>query len=306
MAGDRPGVLAAQEPRPGPGVRAVVRHGARRLPGSHGRAVHRRPAAGDRPDPPGARTFPWHTGFQPRPVCQRPAVRGVVAAVGGHRRGVPDRVARPLHTATGTGADRAAAAARIARRAVQGRRRGGRADVRAAGLDGDRDSPATGSGLPGLGRFPPSAAGADRHDAAGRRTVAPVRAAAGPRWGQTLLARRRRGRQTDPRRRRLAGRTPRTRLDHPAIPGPPPVTGTSRTRPPRRSGRGGTGGARRGRGGGGRRRGDRGHRPRCGAERSGSPRAATNRLGSAGTGAVQFGAARRGVVRHGVVRSGAA
>lgn len=156
LARDRSGLLAAQEPGPSAGVRAVLRHRARRIPGGHGAAVYGGPAAGGRSDSVGARTFTQHTGFQPRPVRQRSAVRGVVAAVGRPRRGIPHRPARPLRPATRIGADRTAVADRVARGALQRRTAGGRARLRTVGLGRDRRTPPPRSRLPGLGRFTPS------------------------------------------------------------------------------------------------------------------------------------------------------
>lgn len=248
LARDRSGLLAAQEPRPGAGVRAVLRHRACGVPGGGRGAVYGGAAIGGGSDPVGARAIAQHTGFQSRAVCQRSAVCGVIAAVGGTRRGIPHGTARTLRSAARVGADGAAFADRVACRAVQGRSGGGRAGLRAAGLDRDRRTTTPRSGLSGVGRFALCATGTRRNHPPCRRARAPVRPAAGARRCQALLVGRRRGRQAHPRGGRVAGRASGTRLDHAAISRATSVAGADRAGPTGRGGRCGGRGARCGRG----------------------------------------------------------
>ena len=71
-----------------------------------------------------------------------------------------------------------------------------------------------------MGRLALPAPHPARHGPAGRRAQPALRAAAGARRGQALLAGQRRGRQAAPLRRRLAGRPPRAGADRPPLPRP--------------------------------------------------------------------------------------
>jgi len=86
---DEPRLPTAQAPGAGAGVPRLRGPGTRVLPGGHRRALHRRPAAGDRPG--GSRTgAPVRRGrLRARPVRQRPPVRRLLHARRRPRQGLP-------------------------------------------------------------------------------------------------------------------------------------------------------------------------------------------------------------------------
>lgn len=198
--GHRPRVPAAQAPPQGAEVLHVVRHGARLLPRGGRPALHGRAAAGGRH----ARAAPAGQGQGPRrrprrgprPVRQRPPLRGLVAARGGAQRRVLQRDERHLPRQARTPRAAEAVAHRGARAARPWRSGAGTAALPAAGLDGRRRTGRPGRRVPRVGRLALCASRPGVRGPDPRRGPAPsVRPAAGPGRRQALLGLLRGGRQ---------------------------------------------------------------------------------------------------------------
>ncbi|CAK7280254.1 hypothetical protein SGPA1_11032 [Streptomyces misionensis JCM 4497] len=203
--GHRPRLPAAQASRQGAEVLHVLRHRARLLPRGGRRALHGRPAAGDRSGGAGAARQGQGPRRRPRrgarAVRERPPLRRLLPPRRRPERRLLQRHARGVRSPSRAGRRPAAAAHRGPGR-TRPRRRPPRAKaLRAASLDGGRRTGAAGLGVPAVGRLAlhPPGPGVGRADPR-RGAAPPVRAAAGPRRRQALLGLRRRGRQAAPRR----------------------------------------------------------------------------------------------------------
>ena len=234
-ASDRPGIPAAQAPRPVPVVRRRGWSGARLLPRGGAGAVHRRAAARGRPDRPGPQPRPQgrRKRYCARRVRQRPAVRRLQHARGGDQGGLPHRAHRPLRRASRPGRRTHPAGTARPRPALPGWQNPGRPRLRAPRLDRRRPAPPPDAAR--VGRLPVPGPAAGRRAPAGGRAQPPVRAAARARRRQALLGVHRGDRQADPGRRRLAGRAPGEGAHHPALPGAPEAAHPLRAGPAGRS-----------------------------------------------------------------------
>ena len=216
-AGHRPGVPAAQEPGAQPDLPAAVRGRARVLPGSDRGGLHGRAPARHQSPAPGART-----GSERQRLRERPRVRIVVDALGGHRTSPAERPRGPCERAGGAGGKANPARGDDRGRAVP-RERGPRGtSVRTARLRG-ADRPAEKrEPLPER----PSEGDEDR----GRAARPHLRATAGGRQPQALLDRRGRDREAPEARGRLAREPPGTGIHRAALPRAPKAPDERRDR----------------------------------------------------------------------------
>ena len=223
-AGDRPRLPAAQAPGPGAGVRAC--RSARRTC-----STPRRPTSAARSRCCSRSTrSPWCAGgaaagdgLRAGAVRQRPAVRRVVDARRRAGQGLPHRDGRPLQRPAGAGGPAAAARDAAARRCPAAAAPTWSRDLFAPlGWHGRRDRRCRSTRGPRVGRLAAtSTCASPARCRLARRAQPPLRAAAGARRRQALLGRRGRGRQADPRRRRLAADAPGARPRSPAATSPP-------------------------------------------------------------------------------------
>ena len=234
--GDRPGLPAAQAPRPGAGVLAVLRHRHRLLPRGHRRALHGRAAS----------STSTRSDWRARGRATRPTSAWRSTSTTGR---TPPRRCSASRWPT-CSAPRAAAAATRARSSPTppSRSRSRSRCCRAAAAPTSR----TGSSSRSAGRSRPSRSRSTRRFAewgdsryVRLRLTGTVRLAdalnqlhvllPGAGRVEALLAGRRRGRQADALRRGLARRSPRGDADHPALPRPAHRAHPRRARPPRRA-----------------------------------------------------------------------
>ncbi len=188
LTGPRPRVPAAQAPRPGPGVPAVLRRRDGAVPRGERRADHRRADPRRRPRATGSVEAAERSRLQPRALRQRPVVRRVLAVGGRARRRLHDRPQWSLQGSSGACRHRDPARARAPGPALPRRCRRRPPAVRATGLDRRGRAAASRRAVPGVGRLPLRPAPAGRHGPPRRRAQPALRPAAGARRVQALLA----------------------------------------------------------------------------------------------------------------------
>ena len=215
-AGNRPGLSAAQAPRPGPDVSVSVGVAHVFYPEATDAALYGGADARGGPDRPGARpagrrvdAFALGQYVNDRPYAAS-------SDVDGHDRDIPDRDGWPVRRAAGAGDNAASAEDPLPALPCRGGPRWPAA-VRAARLAGRRRQPPAGRSFrSGVTRAMWICA--HRQGPAGRCPQSPLRAAAGARRCQALLGQPGRGRQVDPGGWRLAGRSSGKDLDHQPLP----------------------------------------------------------------------------------------